>query len=372
MAAALSKSGSAVRKITLMNAMTQRYDFSRPIVLPDKIYALGFSLRKRSMLKRFVNRNDIQFIDNANSITSKSALMLWGKAAAPATLPEDVHIVRVEDGFLRSVGLGADLVQPISWVIDTRGIYFDATHESDLEVLLQTTAFDEALLKRAENLQQRIIETGITKYNVGSSAWTPAAQAKKIILVPGQVETDASIQFGALGIHRNLDLLKAVRLANPDAHILYKPHPDVVAGLRAQGKSENDATQFCDELLMDVGMAQLLENVDEVHVMTSLTGFEALLRGKRVVCYGAPFYAGWGLTEDHLQTPRRTRSLSLQALIAGALLLYPSYVSLYTQGPIDAETALEELARWRANSNESVSWWQVLYRGISRRLLRRP
>jgi capsular polysaccharide export protein len=355
-----------------MNTMTQRHDFSRPIVLPDKIYALGFSLRKRSMLKRFVNRDDIQFIDSANSITSKSALLLWGRAALPVVLPEDVHIVRVEDGFLRSVGLGADLVQPISWVIDTRGIYFDATHESDLEVLLETMVFDEALLKRAENLQQRIIETGITKYNVGSSAWAPAAHAKKIILVPGQVETDASIQFGALGIHRNIDLLKAVRLANSDAHIVYKPHPDVVAGLRAEGKSENDAKQFCNELLIDVGMAQLLEKVDEVHVMTSLTGFEALLRGKRIVCYGAPFYAGWGLTEDYLQTPRRTRTLSLRALIAGALLLYPSYVSLYNQGLIDAETALEELARWRANTKANLSGWQRLYQRISRRLLRRP
>jgi capsular polysaccharide export protein len=349
----------------------ERQDFLRPIIWPEKIYALGFSLRKRSILKRFVNRDDIEFIDNAHGIAQQSILLLWGKTEAPMML-NDVQIVRVEDGFIRSVGLGADLVQPISWVIDTRGMYFDATTVSDLEYLLQTVQFDEMLLRRAEDFHQRIIENGITKYNVGHGTWAPDVSEKRIILVPGQVETDASIQFGALGIHRNIDLLRAVRQANPNAYIVYKPHPDVVAGLRKQGQFETDARQFCDELLVEIGMAELLQKVDEVHVMTSLTGFEALLRGKRVVCYGAPFYAGWGLTEDHLETPRRTRTLGLNALVAGALLLYPSYVSLHTKAQIDAETALDELEQWRASRKESPGGWHKLYQRIRRRLLRRP
>jgi len=53
--------------------------------------------------------------------------------------------------------------------------------------------------------------------------------------------------------------------------------------------------------------------------MTSLSGFEALLRDKKVVTYGSPFYAGWGLTEDHAVTERRCRRRTLEELIYLAL-----------------------------------------------------
>ena len=116
------------------------------------------------------------------------------------------------------------------------------------------------------------------------------------MLVPGQVESDASIRFGAPGISRNIDLLRAVRASRPDAHIVYKPHPDVVAGLREQGKDEARAGQECDEIVTRRSVVRMLPDVDEVHLLTSLTGFEALVRGKSVTCHGQPFYAGWGLT----------------------------------------------------------------------------
>lgn len=59
--------------------------------------------------------------------------------------------------------------------------------------------------------------------------------------------------------------------------------------------------------------------------MTSLAGFEALLFGKRVHCYGGPFYAGWGLTVDHFELPHRQRRLSLDELVYVALCEYPRY-----------------------------------------------
>ena len=110
------------------------------------------------------------------------------------------------------------------------------------------------------------------------------------------MESDASIQRGAAGIKANLGLLKEVRGEDPDAYIVYKPHPDVVAGLRASGSGETNARVCCDEVVGDVAMGALLAQVDEVHTLTSLTGFEALMRGKKVVAYGMLFYASWGLT----------------------------------------------------------------------------
>src|SRR3546814_1186728 len=55
---------------------------------------------------------------------------------------------------------------------------------------------------------------------------------KTVILVPGQVEDDASIRFGCTDVRTNIALLKAARAARPDAFIVYKPHPDVVSGNR--------------------------------------------------------------------------------------------------------------------------------------------
>lgn len=343
------------------------------LALPSKIYAMGFSLRKREMVRQFLGVDDIEFINDAKAMLSPSVLLLWGRAPEPKQLPDNIKTIRLEDGFIRSVGLGADLIQPLSWVLDASGIYFDATQTSDLETYLQTYVFDDDLLARAENLRHSIIEAGITKYNVGTKSWSPPAPSskKKIILVPGQVETDASIQYGALGIKTNIGLLKTVREQNPVAHILYKPHPDVIAGLRAKGENENDAAQFCDEIIINVAMNDLLLKVDEVHVLTSLTGFEALLRGKAVHCYGLPFYAGWGLTRDALACPRRTRALDLSMLCAAALIIYPTYISRLNAEHITPEKALAELIEWRRQSRPP-RWYQAIWRAGLRRVLRRP
>ena len=80
--------------------------------------------------------------------------------------------------------------------------------------------------------------------------------------------------------------------------------------------------------------------VDEVHVNTSLAGFEALLRGKAVTTYGVPFYAGWGLTRDLGPVPaRRTAKRSIDELVAAALLIYPRYLDPVTGLPCPAEVA---------------------------------
>jgi capsular polysaccharide export protein len=283
----------------------------------------------------------------------------WGRSAdadlARATesgrLPNDTVVLRLEDGFLRSAGLGAGLVPPISWVVDPVGIYYDATAPSALERILLAHPFPAPLLERSRRLLERILSLNLTKYNVGTGGWTPPATSRPIFLVPGQVEFDASLRYGAQTVRTNLALLEAVRNAHPEAFLLYKPHPDVLAGLRAQGPHEAQAMSACDLVVRDVAMGEILGKVDEVHVMTSLTGFEALLRGKTVVCYGAPFYAGWGLTEDSIPVNNRGRRLSLEQLVAAALLLYPRYLHPETNRLIEAEEALEILRRARERNS---------------------
>src|SRR5690606_34893172 len=106
-----------------------------------------------------------------------------------------------------------------------------------------------------------------------------------------------------------------------NAFLIYKPHPDVIAGLRNSSAAEEEGARWCDQLILHQDMAHLLGQVDEVHTITSLTGFEALIRGRSVTCYGQPFYSGWGLTTDVHPCIRRTRKRSLEELVAAALIV---------------------------------------------------
>jgi capsular polysaccharide export protein len=329
---------------------------------PDRVFAYGFSLNKRRHLRRFLDRSKVRCVRSGRRVPAGSTLLLWGTHPVPKGAPPDIQVLRVEDGFLRSVGLGAELVSPVSWVMDQRGIYYDATRPSDLEHLLQTMDFPSSLLTRANRLRNRIVASGLTKYNVGQGSWTRPSAAARVILVPGQVESDASLRFAAPVLHTNMQLLRAVREANPGSYVLYKPHPDVVAGLRRRGVGEGAALHWCDEVVVDVPMSVMLEQVDEVHVLTSLAGFEALLREKTVVCYGQPFYCGWGLTRDQVAVPRRTRRLTLEQIVAGALICYPLYVSRLTGFHTIPEWALDDLLAWRDSGPRGPGLWQSLWR----------
>ena len=339
--------------------------------LPEVLHVVAFPRWKWPVIRQCFPGRDLRFVDAADISPEARCLVLWGKAAVPQGAAADVQVLRVEDGFLRSVGLGAELVRPLSWVIDTRGIYYDAGHESDLEWLLGHAAFTPALLDRARVLRERIVAAGLTKYNVGAQVWQRPHHATQVILVPGQVESDASIAFGATatGLRRNMDLLRQVRQDNPNAYVLYKPHPDVAARLRMTGVDEERATDWCDAVVTDVPMHALLDVVDEVHVMTSLAGFEALLRGKAVTCHGQPFYAGWGLTHDRVPHPRRGRTLELDALVAAALILYPLYLDRRGNGLISAERALDQLADWKTRKGTAAPWWIEIYRFFLRRFI---
>ena len=79
--------------------------------------------------------------------------------------------------------------------------------------------------------------------------------------------------------------------------------------------------------------------------MTSLLGFEALVRGAPVTTLGAPFYAGWGLTRDLGPTPsRRTARPDLAQLVHAALIAYPRYWDPVSRLPCPVEVALDRLA----------------------------
>jgi capsular polysaccharide export protein len=327
----------------------------------QEITALGFSRWKRPFVKSFLQGSNVVFARRPGAQLS-SATALWGSAAAPAG-PKDMHLLRIEDGFLRSSGLGADLVRPLSLVIDDVGIYYDATRSSRLERILETQELDNVSIQRARALRDRIIQLDLTKYNLGKQTWNRPDTQNPVILVVGQVETDASIKLGSPDVKSNIELLRRVRQENPSAYIVYKPHPDVLAGLRRQGSGEGASHELADDVLTHpVSLGELLRQIDELHTMTSLMGFEALIRGVKVVCHGLPFYAGWGLTEDRLTCERRTRRLSVEDLVHGALITYPRYFNYDRNCFVEPEQAVEQLAAMSKCGPETRSWQRKILR----------
>ncbi|MGH1413671.1 MAG: capsular polysaccharide biosynthesis protein [Pelagimonas sp.] len=305
--------------------------------------ASGMRLWKRKPLQRFFGQHrPVIYEDNplkSQEIARKTdrKIMAWaGKAEG--------NVVRVEDGFLRSRGLGAHLVPPLSLVLDNSGIYYDPTSPSQLETLIQTAAkgLRPDQIERTERLIDRLLRSDLSKYNL--SGELPTLPAGHRILVPGQVEDDASILTGSPDMQSNAALLRCAREANPNSVILWKPHPDVQAGLR-KGHVETPET-WSDKALENCDISPLLKEVDEVWTMTSLAGFEALLRGCRVVTLGAPFYAGWGLTRDLGKIPARRLHgprPDLTALVHAVLIDYPRYFDPVSGLPCPVETVVDRL-----------------------------
>jgi capsular polysaccharide export protein len=238
----------------------------------------------------------------------------------------------------------------MSLVADRSGIHFDPRTPSDLEHILSQTRFDSALVARADALIARIIALGLTKYNLGGRGAPPPRSARRTVLVIGQVEDDLSFRLAGAGIDTNMIVLARARQREPNAVLIYKPHPDVAAGLRKGGHPASQVRRFADHIADDIPLPALLGSVDAVHVLSSLAGFEALLRGRDVIVHGQPFYAGWGLTRDLAPPPRRGRALTLAELVAGALVLYPRYLDPQTGKPCPPETLVDRLAAGAGSS----------------------
>lgn len=294
---------------------------------------------------------------------------------------EGKPFILAEDAFIRSNGLGSDFYYPYSLAFDCSGIYYDATAESDLEKILRAiknvSCYDDVMI-RARNLIDFIAANRVTKYSQGGSpAAVPeieeirgSAPGRKVLLVVGQVDDDASILKSGCGFD-SLGLLKAVREKNPDAYIVFKIHPDILSGNRGDAAAR-DPGSLAGELadLVCAGQYETLSlaaAADEVHTISSLAGFDALLRGKKVCTYGLPFYAGWGLTEDLQPCERRNSvGLTLEELVAGALLLYPKYYFWEKKRASRAEEICAFLTRSRPSRRNNILYG---YRFIRRKIL---
>lgn len=321
--------------------------------------ARGMRMWKRPHLQKFFGQHKRLRFGTAPEV-SEVRQLVWG-------VPEAGRSVGVEDGFVRSRGLGAELVPPLSLVTDDAGIYYDPSRPSRLEALIDTRReLRPDQETRARAVIKRLIKGGISKYNLSGGTLPPLPDGKRILVV-GQVEDDASVRLGTGAIATNAALCAEARTAHPDDILIYKPHPDVVAGLRSGAFEAGD---IVDEVVTSGDVIPLLEQVDAVWTMTSLTGFEALLRAVPVTTTGAPFYAGYGLTTDRGKVPpRRKGPLPLTSLVHAVLIDYPRYIDPVTGRPCPIETILTRIESDELPTpgrfNRTLSKLQGLFASVS-------
>jgi len=314
--------------------------------------ALGMRLWKRGHLRRFLRDGPVRFPTTAPPATHKARLLSWGMSAP------NINSIRVEDGFLRSRGLGAELVPPLSLAFDDLGMYYDPRSESRLDRLIAAPK-TPAQLDRARRLVRKLVASNVTKYNLDGSA--PLLPQGHKVLVVGQVEDDASVVLGCAEPYTNRTLLEKVRTSRPESTLIFKPHPDVEAGLRRG--ADPSASTIADIVASKAEPTALINEVDEVWTLTSLLGFEALIRGKPVTCLGMPFYAGWGLTTDHAPQPaHRSARPDLLSLVYAALIAYPRYHDPVTGRACPVEVAVDRLISGQTGpQNRALSKLQGLF-----------
>lgn len=319
---------------------------------------IGFQEWKREIIPKYLDK-ELIYVGRIMAWllifvpwSRKREIYCWGYAEPFLYKYINLNVNRVEDGFIRSVGLGCERVLPSSLVVDRSGyLYFDSRGESELEKLIkEKSTLNEREADQSSRLKELIVKNSITKYNlkVGQEG-VRIASKKRIALVVGQCEDDKSILFGSGGVRiwTVRDLLLKCRVNEPGAHIVYRQHPDVTAGKRKQITSQKDIEKLSDSVDLDSGITDLIDAADVVYVITSLAGFEALLRGKSVVVLGQPFYGGWGLTKDLTPFPsgRRGEERGLLTVLYCAYIQYPEYFSLKNSRKTEVFDVLQEFKR---------------------------
>lgn len=230
----------------------------------------------------------------------------------------------------------------VSLILDDTTPYYDAREPSRLERWLA----DGPALSQEEHARARqAIEALVSARRSGSRA-EPRAEAAAgpgTILVVDQCQDDPAVPGGlataasfeamlreALGRHENCDIL----LLQPAEASARGPFltPDKLAPALEAGQIRRVGA--------DVDPFALIEAVDEVFVVSAPLGVDALLAGKRVHCFGVPFYSGWGLTEDRAPLERRARKRGLEDVFHAAYILHARYYDAEAGHPLNIEEAV--------------------------------
>jgi capsular polysaccharide export protein len=301
--------------------------------------------------KNFIN---IEYYTLLKSFFNSSGVFYgWGRKesglqAVLLAQSKKTSFVLLEDGFIRSLGLGVNGSPSFSIIEDDIGIYYDATAPSKLENILNYNDFDDTLISDSIKAKELIVKENISKYNnskeVPNNFFT---NSKSNVLVIAQTEGDASLLYGMLEEYSTDEMIDTAISENPDSTVYLKVHPDVLSGKKKSDINIENAKEKCIIINENYSPISLLKYFDKVYTKTSQMGFEALLVGCECVCFGMPFYAGWGVTDDRSYCARRKRKLTVDEIFAAAYILYTRYYNPYEHRDSDIFDTIETIIRLR-------------------------
>jgi len=337
----------------------KNYSISKQLIKNSENF---LSINYYSLLKKLFNH--------------KGAFYGWGKKKSGQKAVElakkyNTSFVLLEDGFIRSIGLGVESAPSFSLVEDNIGIYYDATKYSKLENILNSYNFndDKELLKKASLAIKLIKQHNISKYNSAPLIDNIFIKRYKLnsnktkVLIVAQTAGDSSLNYGLANKFTTSQIINEAKNDNPNSQIYIKIHPDVLSGKKRSDIVKNDIPKDCIIIDKDINPISLLKYFDKVYTKTSGMGMEALILNKEVHTFGMPFYARWGLTIDKLECKRRKRELSTKELFAGAYILYTKYFNPYKNKKSDIIDTIETIVKYK----EVVSYRQkFFFLGFSR------
>jgi capsular polysaccharide export protein len=237
----------------------------------------------------------------------------------------------------------------LGFMIDDMGYYFDARQPSRLEQTLNDA--DYALSgeehKRARNAISRICAEGITKYNKYVDE-VPYELEPGAVLVVDQKAGDASIEFSGATGQTFDEMLEAAARENSDRPIYFKRHPDSIH--RNMNSCRNRSLARIKVLPDEVSIGSIIDQCEKIYTVSSQVGFEGLLRNKEVVTFGAPFFAGWGLTDDRMPIRRRTARRSIEEIFYAACVKQSIYVDARLGKVVEIEQNIDNIIQMRAES----------------------
>lgn len=276
----------------------------------------------------------------------------------------NIPVMLFEPGFISSGTtwvakneLGKFLVEH-SVVSDTKGQYFDAKRNTDLEDFLNSdVTIGTNDIEVAKSLRNKIVGNKISKYN-HQPIYTPTIGRNRVkkVLVVDQSYGDMSIGRGCANENTFKRMLECAINENPGCDILVKTHPDTIAGKKGKKLGYYSDLMTKDysnvyKVTMPINPYSLMDICDKVYVCTSQFGFEALMAGKEVRTFGIPWYAGWGLTKDDKTCSRRTQKRSIDELVFAFYCLYTKWAMPMKKRGSSPEEVINHMIELRRELN---------------------
>lgn len=354
--AAISRWGDLVDRILDPSARS-----FQAIAVPDPLTNIEVTNGRQRYLCELLNANSRVYGAGApEDVAGAEVFLQWGAEPNEAKSRPEIYRTAfrrrklyVEDGFIRSMGLWTDPNEPAwSVTIDPQAVYYDATRPSLLVTILNSDWEPSAEeIARARGLIERIVRERISKYNYAPTFKMDlfTGERRRILLVD-QKAGDMSLKYGLASSETFERMLREAHLRIEDSDIVIKQHPcAITGGAEFAHFTRQSLGAFAEHprvrlLAHDINPYSLMDEVDEVWVASSGMGFEALLAGKHVTCFGAPFYAGWGITDDKFEIPCRARRRTIEAIFVAFYLRLTRYWDPARECPGQLEDLLDYIS----------------------------